>query len=78
MNPPPAETTTATTFVVRFWHERSGAESRWRGRIEHIGSGRRQDFLHLEEMLGFLQQMGVTLVRVASGSAAINEIDKSS
>lgn len=49
-----------TTFVVRFWREWTGAETRWRGRIEHVQSGRRQDFLYLNDMLGFLRQMGVT------------------
>lgn len=67
MNQPPAEATTTKTFVVRFWHEYSDTESRWRGRVEHVQSGRRQDFLSLEEMLGFLQQMGVPLVQVSNG-----------
>ena len=60
MNQPSAETTTTTTFVVRFWREWTGAEARWRGRIEHVQSGQRQDFLYLDDMLRFLRQMGVT------------------
>ena len=77
MNQPPAEATTTKTFVVRFWHEYSDTESRWRGRVEHVQSGRRQDFLSLEEMLDFLQQMGVPLVQVANGGTGVNEIDQS-
>lgn len=77
MNQPPAEATTTKTFVVRFWHEYSDTESRWRGRVEHVQSGRRQDFLSLEEMLDFLQQMGVPLVQVSNGGTGVNEIDQS-
>jgi hypothetical protein len=58
-----AESTATTTFVVRFWREWSGAEARWRGRIEHVQSGRRADFLCLDDMLDFLQRMGVTFAR---------------
>jgi hypothetical protein len=61
MNQPTAETTATTTFVVRFWREWSGVESRWRGRIEHVQGGQRADFLYLDDMLRFLRQMGVTL-----------------
>ena len=61
LNQPSAETTATTTFVVRFWREWSGAEARWRGRIEHVQSGQRADFLYLDDMLRFLRQMGVTL-----------------
>ena len=60
MNQPTAETTATTTFVVRFWREWSGAEARWRGRIEHVQSGQQADFLYLDDMLRFLRQMGVT------------------
>ena len=61
MNQPSAETTATTTFVVRFWREWTGAESRWRGRVEHVQSGQQADFLYLDDMLRFLRQMGVTL-----------------
>ena len=61
MNRPFVDTTATTTFVVRFWREWTGAESRWRGRIEHVQSGQRADFLYLDDMLRFLRQMGVTL-----------------
>jgi hypothetical protein len=64
MNQPSAETTATSTFVVRFWREWTGTESRWRGRIEHVQSGRRADFLCLDDMLGFLQQMGVAFARL--------------
>ncbi len=58
MNKPPAATTT-TTFVVRFWHEWSGEAWRWRGRIEHVESGRRADFLGLEGLLATLDRFGI-------------------
>jgi hypothetical protein len=60
MNQPSAGTTAMTTFIVRFWREWTGAEARWRGRIEHVQSGQRAEFLHLDDMLRFLRQMGVT------------------
>ncbi len=59
MNQPSAETTTTTTFVVRFWREWSGMEARWRGRIEHVESGQRADFLEIEGLLGFLERFGI-------------------
>jgi hypothetical protein len=65
MNQPSVGTTATTTFVVRFWREWTGAEARWRGRIEHVQSGRRMDFLSLNDMLCFMQQMGVTLAQLA-------------
>ena len=58
MNQPSARTT--ATFIVRFWREWARAEARWRGRIEHVQGGQRADFLYLNDMLRFLQQMGVT------------------
>jgi hypothetical protein len=67
MNQPSAETTATMTFVVRFWREWSGAEARWRGRIEHVQSGQRADFLTLDQMLRFLQQKGVTLTQLING-----------
>jgi hypothetical protein len=36
MNRPSAGTSATTTFIVRFWREWTGTESRWRGRIEHV------------------------------------------
>ena len=49
----------ASTFVIRFWHEWSATEGRWRGRIEHVQSGRTAEFVELERMNGFLQALGV-------------------
>ncbi len=62
MNQPPVETstTTTTTFVVRLWHAWSGAEARWRGRIEHVESGQHADFLGLESLVSFLERFGVS------------------
>jgi len=64
---PTTQNITITTFIVRFWREWTGAEARWRGRIEHVQSGQRQDFLYLDDMLGFLQQMGVTFAQPTDG-----------
>lgn len=61
----PTETTATIVFIVRFWREQAGVESRWRGRIEHVESGQRADFLTIDQMLAFLQRMGVTCVRLA-------------
>ena len=59
MNRSSAEATATTTFVVRFWREWTGAEARWRGRIEHVQSGRRMDFLGVEGLLRFLKRFGI-------------------
>lgn len=53
-------TTISSTFVLRFWREQAGAEARWRGRIEHVQSGQRQDFLDVAGLLGFLERFGTT------------------
>ena len=66
MNQPSAETTAITTFIVRFWREWTGAEARWRGRIEHVQSRQRQDFLYLDDMQRFLRQMDVTLAQLTA------------
>jgi hypothetical protein len=60
MNGPSAETTAPTTFVIRFQREWSGAEARWRGRIEHVQSGQRAEFLGVEGLLGFLGRFGIS------------------
>lgn len=49
----------ASTFVIRFWREWSTATGRWRGRIEHVQSGQRADFVGLEGILEFVQGFGV-------------------
>ena len=56
----PSSIPPASTFVVRFWVERSAAGSRWRGRIEHVESGETTAFLTTEKMLEFVQGTGVT------------------
>ncbi len=59
MHEPSAEMTRTVTFVVRFWREWSGGEARWRGRIEHVESGQRADFLGVEGLVAFLERFGV-------------------
>ena len=49
----------ASTFVIRFWREWSATAGRWRGRIEHVQSGRRADFVELESVLDFVRDQGV-------------------
>lgn len=55
----PSQAPPASTFVIRFWREWSAAGSRWRGRIEHVQSGQRADFVDLEGILGFVRGLGV-------------------
>lgn len=59
MNNTAASPTITITFVVRFWREWSGAEPRWRGRVEHVESGRQANFLAIEDLLGFFQRFGL-------------------
>jgi hypothetical protein len=49
----------ASTFVIRFWREWSATAGRWRGRIEHVQSGQRADFVELEGILAFVRGLGV-------------------
>ena len=49
----------ASTFVLRFWCEWSASGSRWRGRIEHVQSGQRADFVELQSILEFVRDLGV-------------------
>jgi hypothetical protein len=49
----------SSTFVVRLWHEWTAEGSRWRGRIEHVQSGRSAAFRELEGMLSFLRRFGL-------------------
>lgn len=60
MNRLSADTTSAATFIIRFWQEWSGTESRWRGRIEHVQSGQRADFLGVEGLIGFFDRFGIS------------------
>ena len=52
VDPPPF---TGSTFIVRVWLEWSAAGSCWRGQVIHVQSGERKYFLHLEDMLRFMQ-----------------------
>ena len=49
----------ASTFIVRFWRDRSGDESRWRGQIQHVQSGECASCLDLVGILRFIQDLGV-------------------
>jgi hypothetical protein len=48
-----------STFVLRFWQEWSAGGPRWRGRIEHIPSGKSAAFLHEEVMWAFIRSFGI-------------------
>jgi hypothetical protein len=48
-----------STFVLRFWCDRSATGSRWRGRIEHVQSGQRAEFVEFEGILEFVRAFGV-------------------
>jgi hypothetical protein len=45
--------------VIRFWREWSTGKGCWRGRIEHVQSGRRADFIEIEGILEFVRALGV-------------------
>jgi hypothetical protein len=53
----------ASTFIIRFWHEWAGDDghSRWRGRIEHLQSAQRLDFVHIADVLAFLSRCGIAM-----------------
>lgn len=55
----PSRTSPASTFVIRFWREWSATTARWRGRIEHVQSGQRADFVQPEDILCFVRRFGV-------------------
>jgi hypothetical protein len=55
----PSGVSPASTFVIRFWREWSATAGRWRGRIEHVQSGQRADFVELEGILVFVRDLGV-------------------
>ena len=55
----PSRGTPPSTFVVRYWRERSVAGPRWRGRIEHIQSGETTIFLDVDATLDFLRRLGI-------------------
>jgi hypothetical protein len=50
-----------STFVIRLLREWSPVGSRWRGRIEHIPSGKSAAFLDQEVMWAFVQSFGITV-----------------
>lgn len=62
----PSSISPASTFVVRFWREWSAAGWRWRGRIVHVPSGQRADFLELKGVLDFVRGLGVMAEERAS------------
>ena len=48
----------AHSFIVRIWHEPrelKGAVPEWRGVIEHISSGKRRYFRHINEVTNFME-----------------------
>jgi hypothetical protein len=55
----PSSVPPASTFIVRFWRERSAAGSRWRGRIEHIQSGESTTSPDLQGIVDFFQRHGI-------------------
>ncbi len=58
----------ASTFVIRFWREWSASTARWRGRIEHVQSGQRADFVEPEGILDFVRGLGVMVDSPVSSS----------
>jgi len=68
MNRISADTTSAATFVIRFWRE----WSRWRGRIEHVQSGQRADFLGVKTLMAFLDRFGIRPEADPASRAAVS------
>jgi len=48
----------ALTFVIRIWQTWSLSGSHWRGRIEHLQSGRYAAFEDLDQILAFIRYHG--------------------
>lgn len=46
--------TFVNTFVIRIWYESSLDATRWRGRIEHLPSGKHAAFIDLERIPAFI------------------------
>ena len=44
-----------STFVIRCWREYEGQSTLWRGRIEHVQSGKQRAFESLDQMVRFVQ-----------------------
>jgi hypothetical protein len=76
MNPTATQSPTGITFVVRFWQEWSGAESRWRGRIEHVESGRHANFLEFEDLLAFLRRFSIHGTHPSPAAAEDNQVSQ--
>jgi len=57
-----------STFVIRFWRERSAAGPRWRGQIKHVESGETATFLDWKQMLDFFRRIGIKLPRGYDGA----------
>ena len=72
MNQHSVKTTATMTFVVHFWREWTGTESRWRGRVEHVQSGRQASFLEIGDLLGFFQRFGIGGEGPPAGRSDIN------
>jgi hypothetical protein len=73
MDQPPSGPTSITTFILRFWREPSSGSVRWRGRVEHVQSGHKLDFLDAEGLLRFLRARGLPMT-VAQGVDSEREI----
>lgn len=55
----PLSAPSISTFVIRFWREWTAASIRWRGRIDHVQSGQRADFVDPEAIMAFVRALGV-------------------
>jgi hypothetical protein len=47
----------ARSFVVQFAADTLPADNRYRGRVEHIDSGRSHRFASLDELISFLNEL---------------------
>ena len=59
MSDPAPEPTATAIFVLRFWREWSGAQPRWRGRVQHVQSGEEMNFIGTDGLLLFLERFGI-------------------
>jgi hypothetical protein len=53
------EVSPTSTFVIRFWREWSTTAGHWRGRIEHVQSGQRVNFVELDCIIEFVRGFGI-------------------
>jgi hypothetical protein len=64
-NPTESGSSTATsTFILRFYREWAGGAPRWRGRIEHLESGKSTAFLDMDKMVSFVRGFGIMVEEV--------------